>query len=101
VRSNRSAGRKRVRITFGISQSSLASADLAKVVSGALAESGRIVPSQILLAGELMKYLLQFRSDVLWSSKKGVALGDRNRAEFSGPGVYVLENILMNMSQMI
>jgi hypothetical protein len=29
--------------------------DLAKVVSGALAESLGIVPSQILLAGELMK----------------------------------------------
>jgi len=77
------------------------SVDLAKVVSGALAESSRIVPSQILLAGELVKQLLQFRSDVLWSSEKGVALGDRNRAEFSGPGVYVLGNILMDMSQMI
>jgi hypothetical protein len=31
------------------------SIDLAKVVSGALAESLRIDPSQILLAGELMK----------------------------------------------
>ncbi len=31
------------------------SVDLAKVVSGALAESSRIVPSQVLLAGELMK----------------------------------------------
>ena len=75
--------------------------DLAKVVSGALAESLGIVPSQILLAGELVKQLLQFRSDVLWSSEKGVALGDRNRAEFSSPGVYVLENIPMDMSQMI
>jgi hypothetical protein len=54
-----------------------------------------------LLAGELMKKLLQFASDVLWSSEKGVALSDGNRAEFSGPGVYVLENILMDMSQMI
>jgi hypothetical protein len=48
-----------------------------------------------------MKYLLQFRSDVLSSSEKGVALADRNRAEFSGPGVYVLESIFMDMSQMI
>ena len=36
---------------------------------------------------------LKFRPDVLWSSEKGLALGDRNRAEFSGPGVYVLENM--------
>jgi hypothetical protein len=34
-------------------------------------------------------------------SEKGVALSDRHCAEFSGPGVYVLENMLMDMSQMI
>src|SRR5258708_36935474 len=77
------------------------SVDLAKVVSGTLAESTRIDPSQRLLAGELMKYLLQFRLDVLWSSEEGVALGDRNRAEFSGPGVYILKQIAMDVPQMI
>jgi len=29
---------------------------------------------QILLAGKLTKWLLQFTSDVLWSGEKGVAL---------------------------
>jgi transcriptional regulatory protein RtcR len=44
---------------------------------------------------------LQFRSNVLRSGEKGVALSDGNCAEFPGPSVYVLKQKMMNLPQMI
>ncbi len=69
---------------------------LPKVVSGALAERPRVVPSQKLFASEVNKKPLQFRSDMFWSSEKGVAFGDGNRAEFPSPGVRILKQKMMD-----
>lgn len=77
------------------------SVNLTKVVSGALGECLRSIPTQALLRSKLVNQLLQLRFDVLRPSEKRIALGDGNRAESSGPSVHILKRKMMDTSQMV